>query len=147
MTDYTLTAKQAEVFKLLAGGMKPSDVAKKMKISSSGVYGHIRKMRAHGVAIPGEAIPNAEQQAAEAHEIEELARANGNGHHHHATPEESIQAAVAESRKMIEEVDAVMAAHRGTIHSAEEAIKQGEVEKVRLVGWIEKLDKAGQALA
>lgn len=55
-----LTPKQSQVYDLLVAGEKPSAVAKRMKISQSGVYGHIRKIREAGFAIPSEQIGTSE---------------------------------------------------------------------------------------
>lgn len=49
-----LTPKQKQVRDLLAKGLAPAEVAKRLRISPSGVYGHIRNMRAAGIELPAE---------------------------------------------------------------------------------------------
>lgn len=41
--------KQQQVLGLIAEGQKPKDIAKRMKISVNGVYGHMRKLKAKGL--------------------------------------------------------------------------------------------------
>jgi septal ring factor EnvC (AmiA/AmiB activator) len=51
-----LTPKQQKVFELLGAGTPPAEIAKRLKISPSGVYGHMRNMRAAGAQLPGEVV-------------------------------------------------------------------------------------------
>ena len=151
MSDITLTPKQAQVFSLLSEGQKVSAIAKKMKITPSGVYGHIRKMREIGVVMPGEAIDTngARPVKGDSH----IARALEGEYKYETieipgrTPEEAIKAAIAESQNKILEVGNVIALHRQAITDTEEAIKQAEAESARLADYIQKLDKAQEALA
>lgn len=53
-TTDELTAKQRRVYALLEEGHKPAEIAKRMKITRSGVYGHIRHIRRAGVVLPEE---------------------------------------------------------------------------------------------
>lgn len=53
-----LSKKQQEVYDRLSAGQKPPEIAKVLKITTSGVYGHMRKMRAAGVELPGERMSN-----------------------------------------------------------------------------------------
>lgn len=55
-TEPRLTPKQQEVLAMLHKGMKPQEIAKKLKITNSGVYGHMRQMRKAGVQLPGEQL-------------------------------------------------------------------------------------------
>lgn len=55
-TAVKLTPKQQQVIDGLDRGEAPPAIAKKMRISASGVYGHIRNIRKLGVVIPGESL-------------------------------------------------------------------------------------------
>lgn len=46
-----LSPKQKSVLKKLEGGKKPPEIAKTMKISVNGVYGHMRRIEAAGVDL------------------------------------------------------------------------------------------------
>lgn len=52
MTEGTLTKKQQKVFDLLQQGLKPQAIATRMKISTNGVYGHMKRIREAGFEIP-----------------------------------------------------------------------------------------------
>jgi hypothetical protein len=56
MTPEALTPKQKQVLDLLEQGKKPPAIATKLKISRSGVYGHMRNLRKLGIGLPGERI-------------------------------------------------------------------------------------------
>lgn len=47
-----LTPKQTQVLDLLKRGTAPAEIAKRLKISPSGVYGHMRNIRQAGYEIP-----------------------------------------------------------------------------------------------
>lgn len=59
MATHTLTPKQTQVIDLLKRGRSVAQIAKTMKISESGVYGHIRRLKEAGVDVPGQASANA----------------------------------------------------------------------------------------
>lgn len=46
-----LSPKQATVLKALEAGKTPEQIAGQMKISVNGVYGHMRRIEAHGVDL------------------------------------------------------------------------------------------------
>lgn len=52
MDEPKLTKKQQQVFKLLGEGMDPQEIAKKMRVSRSAVYGHIARLKEKGVSVP-----------------------------------------------------------------------------------------------
>lgn len=47
----TLPKKQRRVYDLLVKGMNANEVARRMKISPNGVYGHMRRIEEHGVDL------------------------------------------------------------------------------------------------
>jgi hypothetical protein len=51
-SDLDLTPKQAQVFEGLQDGLTPPQIAKRMKISPNGVYGHIARIRDAGIKLP-----------------------------------------------------------------------------------------------
>lgn len=51
-----LTPKPRQVYDLLTDGMKPPEIAKRMRITRSGVYGHMRQIRKLGITLPGESL-------------------------------------------------------------------------------------------
>jgi Bacterial regulatory proteins, luxR family len=53
-TTAALTPKQRQVYELLGAGTPPAEIARHLKISPSGVYGHMRNIRAAGVDLPGD---------------------------------------------------------------------------------------------
>lgn len=130
-----LTPKQQEVLKLLRQQKSIPDIAKRLKISTSGVYGHVRKIRAAGIEP---LLDDAEVLREVASTAVPATPTSVNGVV--GTPEESIRSALSESNDKLGEIGEVIAAANAAIHDA-------ETEKVRLIAWIEKLDKAQQALA
>jgi flagellin-like hook-associated protein FlgL len=48
-----LTSKQRKVYDAISAGTPPAEIARQLKISPSGVYGHMRNIRKTGVALPG----------------------------------------------------------------------------------------------
>lgn len=130
----TLTPKQEEVLSLLADGVKPPAIAKKLKISTSGVYGHMRNMRRAGVTLPTEDLS---ALGAQDHEAKVAASAD-NGRP--PTPEEFIAEALHNVQEQVREREAL-------IKDAEGVIERTRGEIHNLVVRVEKLDKAQQALA
>lgn len=133
-----LTAKQAQVYDLLDRGETPPAIAKKLKISSSGVYGHMRNIREAGVTLPSERVAangdatNGDGPPADPpHSF-----IDGAGQ----TPEQFLDVAISDAQGAMSEVTDVIASH-------EQAIEQARAEHARLVSRIEKLDAARQALA
>lgn len=53
----SLTPKQQQVYDGLASRKTITAIAKKMGITTTGVYGHMRNIRKAGVQIPGEEVP------------------------------------------------------------------------------------------
>lgn len=51
MAEPKLTKKQQQVFKLLGEGLDAQEIAKKMRVSRSAVYGHISRMKEKGVTV------------------------------------------------------------------------------------------------
>lgn len=58
MAEPKLTKKQQQVFKLLGEGMEPQDIAKKMHVTRSAVYGHIARLKEKGVVSEGGGATN-----------------------------------------------------------------------------------------
>lgn len=79
MPERKLTKKQQRVFDLLVQGKTPVQIGKAMRISSTAVYGHIRRMRDKGVSLP-EGVPggNGNGRSERAHPAIGLAT-NGGG--------------------------------------------------------------------
>jgi hypothetical protein len=51
-----LTERQRDVLRLVREGKNPTEIGKELEISSQGVHGHLRRLRAHGL-IEGDAAP------------------------------------------------------------------------------------------
>jgi transposase len=51
-TAAALTPRQQQVYDLIVKGVPVADVAKRLKISRSGVHGHVRNIRAAGFDLP-----------------------------------------------------------------------------------------------
>jgi transposase len=47
----SLPHKQKAVYSFLQGGLKPPEIAKQMKISVNGVYGHMRRIESHDIDL------------------------------------------------------------------------------------------------
>jgi predicted ArsR family transcriptional regulator len=47
--ESTLTERQADVLRLYREGKSPTEIGKELDISSQGVHGHLRRLRAHGL--------------------------------------------------------------------------------------------------
>lgn len=51
------TAKQAKVLGYVKEGKTPAEIAKRLRITTNGVYGHIRKLKAKGLIDGGDPAP------------------------------------------------------------------------------------------
>lgn len=90
MTDKPkLAKKQKRVLDLLTKGKSPGQVAKAMKISVNGVYGHMRRIEAKGYTVPRSGTPSPTRKRAKA-------STNGSG------PVAQIDAGIA---KLIEQAE------------------------------------------
>lgn len=135
MTDTTatqaLTPKQRQVLDLLNRDVSPTEVARRLKISPSGVYGHMRNIRAAGVEIDNLAL--ATGPAAPAPEPEALTAVSTRATNGEADPAQALTSALESGRERLTAIDAQIDA-LGTERSA-------------LAARLEKLDAALGALA
>lgn len=141
-TAVKLTPKQQQVIEALDRGEAPPAIAKKMKISASGVYGHIRNIRKLGIVIPGESLgSNGDGPTADA---EPLIPPGG------YTPSAEDEAPAVDAETFLEgEVARAQAdlAKLGDDHAAlTESLAQTAAKQTELVERIEKLDAARMAL-
>ncbi len=137
-----LTPKQRQVYDLILSGVKPPAVAKKLKITTSGVYGHLRKMRDVGIdpmveiASLATAIADADAQQPVEPPAVEVAESNGRV----ATAEEFLATAIADAEAQQTEVAQYIEQHRSEIEHAEQ-------ESERLTERVGKLHASLEALA
>ena len=125
-----ITPKQEQVLAALGKGRTVDQVAKSMKISKSGVYGHIRRMREMGVEVPGASAERPGQSA--------LAHANGGARD--VSVKEFIESAIATEQAQLVVIKEEAATHRAKAEALE---KQTSVT----VDEIAKYDRALEALA
>lgn len=108
MAEPQLTKMQEKVLKELQAGHKASAISKKLKISSSGVYGHIRRMREAGVELPSQAssrhatVSAAPPAVSLPTALAEAARDNGVA----ADPEKALRAALSFGTARVEAINA-----------------------------------------
>jgi DNA-binding CsgD family transcriptional regulator len=156
MTDAKLTPKQQQVFGLLDDGKKVPEIAKQMKISPSGVYGHMRRIRQLGVKLPTETIESNGGGAAGRRRRIEMADGifvnkqsslpNTQAHLSNSntltrgSAEDVIQEEVSDAQARIEEISSEIDDHEA------KAQELGR-EKDDLIARVERLDAAAQALA
>lgn len=76
MDEPTLTSKQQEVVKMLRQGKSPEQIARRMKITTNAVYGHVARMRRKGIEVPG-GSSNGRSESANGHPAR--SSENGNG--------------------------------------------------------------------
>lgn len=131
-----LTPKQTQVYDLLVAGDKPSAVAKRMKISQSGVYGHIRKIREAGFTIPSEQIGTSDAAETPA------PAAATNGASSIETPEDVARVIKAAVITANERLAAITEQEKGI----STRLEQLGVERQAIVARVEKLDKAQEVL-
>lgn len=93
-----LTPKQREVLDLLSAGQRPPAIAKKLKLTRSSVYNHMRNMRKLGIELPNERVGfDSEPEPA-------APNTNGASANGWADPLEALEAATALGRKRLEEI-------------------------------------------
>jgi predicted ArsR family transcriptional regulator len=109
-TAQAMTPKQQQVFDLLQEGVAPAEIATRLKISPSGVYGHIRNMRAQGIRVP---VGDASEPT------EALAPANGA-----SRPATALQAAIDADRERVRTIDAQLATLQDERIECEAAIER-----------------------
>lgn len=99
MTQVRLTTKQRKVLDLLEAGANVKEVARQMKISEAGVYGHVRNLRKAGVTLPAE----------------RMGPSGGNGH---ASSTTNGSPFIAELRRQLEGELKTLDAERGRLVAA-----------------------------
>jgi predicted ArsR family transcriptional regulator len=62
LSEENLTERQADVLRLTQEGMNPTDVGRELGISSQGVHGHLRRLRAKGLLPDEEPRPRARRR-------------------------------------------------------------------------------------
>jgi hypothetical protein len=112
-----LTPKQQHVFNLISEGVTPAAIAKQMKISPSGVYGHMRHIRQAGVTLP----IGSSQEAAPPQATSTPAFTSSNTSHANGTvePSEALGAAVSQGEARVEEIDDELVGLRAQIDGLE----------------------------
>jgi DNA-binding Lrp family transcriptional regulator len=112
MAEPKLTKMQEKVLKELQAGHKASAISKKLKISPSGVYGHIRRMKEAGVEIPGQdrsqhvAVTRAAPPAMSLPTALREVSSSGNGVSVAPDPEKALRAALALGTARVEAINA-----------------------------------------
>jgi hypothetical protein len=132
MSDlHILTPKQRQVYDLTIAGKTPAEIAKRMKIGPTGVYGHLRKMRQLGIDPTIVAALSDDEP-----EPDPLANSNGRA----PSAEEFLANALTEAQNAQLEVGEYIKQRRAEI-------EQAEAESARLSERISKLGAAAKALA
>jgi predicted ArsR family transcriptional regulator len=62
LSEENLTERQADVLRLTQEGKNPTDVGRELGISSQGVHGHLRRLRAKGLLPDEEPRPRARRR-------------------------------------------------------------------------------------
>jgi predicted ArsR family transcriptional regulator len=68
--ESTLTERQADVLRLYREGKSPTEIGKELDISSQGVHGHLRRLRAHGLIEGDTPKPPAAPRRARSNAVE-----------------------------------------------------------------------------
>jgi transposase len=142
MTNATLTPKQEQVLALLGQDKTVQQIAKKLKISPSGVYGHMRRMREAGIEIPGDSNSGRGAQVTPLAEVLSNGDSSGSvtfGSTPDVTVREFIESAIGTEKARLE----IMNEETDKILTRKAEL---DAEKTRTVGEIEKYDRALEAL-
>lgn len=134
------TPKQQQVLDRLKKGQSVEQVAKAMKITTSGVYGHMRRMRNDGVKLPGETpSPRTETVPTAAAAIKRAAtRAAAKGSTTKASAKAATRTTSAPTNGLVLDVDVI-----GTI---KRAIKQNKESMLRIGGEVKDLRAAAELM-
>jgi transposase-like protein len=145
----SLTEKQAMVLQALREGKTPKQIARKMKITSPGVYAHIRALTKHAASANG-GVPT-----------QTAPSTNGNGRSHpngverseHATvggfetAVETLQQALLTEQEILSQSEGRIAQAQGLIKEAQTAIEAESDEIARRAALIEALENAKASLS
>jgi DNA-binding CsgD family transcriptional regulator len=141
MANTTITPKQKEVLGLLGQGKTVDQIAKKLKITNSGVYGHIRRMKEAKIDVPS--TPSAAPARASAPKPYPAAAAASNGSSVESDLDIDVEGTV---RRAIEQGRARLASISDEIAAHEESVSDLRNTQAGMAREIEHYDAALAAL-
>lgn len=128
-----LTPKQREVLDLLSAGQRPPAIAKKLKLTRSSVYNHMRNMRKLGIELPNERVGfDSEPEPA-------APNTNGASANGYTDPIDALDAAILLGRKRLEEIAEDLDAIR-------ERGERLNAERDEVTGQLQRFERATEAL-
>lgn len=130
-----MTPKQREVLDLLTAGQRPPAIAKKLKLTRSSVYNHMRNMRKMGVSLPNEQITDPVAPVPPT----PVAASNGASANGYADPVESLRAARAAQERRLDEI----AEEVTVMREREEKLSE---ERTEVEGFLTRVVAATKAL-
>lgn len=137
-----LTPKQRQVYDALYQGRTVHQIAKRLKITPSGVYGHMRQIRKAGVSLADMGMPP-EPEANEAHSDApgEPATTTTNGDR--PGQEDEVQAYIANA---VEQAQVKAEEHKERVERFAAQMREAEVQHAGALARLDKLQAARAAL-
>lgn len=131
-----LTPKQREVLDLLGAGQRPPAIAKKLKLTRSSVYNHMRNMRKLGIELPNERVGTSSEPEPVGVNLGNTNGASANGY---TDPIDALDAAILLGRKRLEEIAEDLDAIR-------ERGERLHAERDEVTGQLQRFERATEAL-